>query len=124
MKLVKQRKEVKAYEETRLHQLSDEKSKLENTMKRMEKKEPKDHPAREYKYSKEPVRRYEDMDEDIPYPSEELVFVLEEGKPMTKQDLDNIPVHEKELSIFEKILYENKTLKNTIRKQKDPKRSV
>jgi hypothetical protein len=124
MKLVKQRKDVKAYEETKLHELADQKKVLETQIKQIGTRETKKHPSEDYKQSREPTRRFSDLDEDIPYPSEEMVYVLEEGKETKKRDFENIPVHEKELSIFEKILYENKTLKNTVRKQKDRRRSV
>jgi len=94
-------------------------------MKGVEKRKEHQHPSKEYGHEqRELTPIYEDMDEDIPYPSEEMVYVVEGSKEMTKQDLDNIPVHEKELNIFEKILYENKTQRNTVRNQKDRRKKA
>lgn len=115
MKLVKQRKEISAYEGKKLDALSEQKKDLEKQMLEIEKKK---------KEVQAPTPRVV-YPENRRYYSEYEEFYPEREPPKPKkEEVDDLPRHEKELNVFEKILYENKTLKNTIKKQVDPRKSV
>jgi hypothetical protein len=118
MALVKQRKEVEAYHEKRFGDYEDKKKTLEKQLQ--EKKVPARTEELPYPYPPaylQQMREMEDMAGKTPGRSK--------GPDRVERvESETVPVHEKELNVFEKILFENKTIKNTIRKQTDKRHSV
>jgi hypothetical protein len=122
MDLVKQRKEVAAFESQKINQLDEKKKQLEKEMEEKKKQiESREHPFAAVPFSPEYFER-------MLHSTEERSMGERKEKEQTVQKetlgSEEIPVHEKELSVFEKILYENKTIKNTIPKQTQRRHSV
>lgn len=122
MDLVKQRKEVAAFESQKINQLDVQKKQLEKEMEEKKKQmDAQKHPFAAVPFSPE----YFEM---MLHSQEERALTQKKEQErvtqMEKLGSEEIPVHEKELSVFEKILYENKTIKNTIPKQTQRRHSV
>ena len=123
MDLVKQRKEVAAFESQKINQLDEKKKQMEKEMDEEKKKqiEAQKHPFASVPISPEYFERMLQLQEERTMSDKK-----ERAQATQKERLgsEDIPVHEKELSVFEKILYENKTIKNTIPKQTQRRHSA
>jgi hypothetical protein len=123
MDLVKQRKEVAAFESQKINQLDEKKKQMEKEMDDEKKKqiEAQKHPFASVPISPEYFERMLHLQEERAMSDKK-----ERAQATQKEKLgsEDIPVHEKELSVFEKILYENKTIKNTIPKQTQRRHSA